>query len=107
VRDYYFFIAFEEAGIWEELALASDGSLPRPGTEGDRLVSSYADAPRSKTFYVKDHPRHPQVVFGFPRSNDRKTVIDRFLLQSFSFRSFPSVRSTAGQATKFALVFSP
>jgi hypothetical protein len=39
VRDYYFFIAFEEAGIWEELALASDGSLPRPGTEGDRLVA--------------------------------------------------------------------
>ena len=39
MRDYRFLIAFEEAGIWEELALASDGSLPRPGTEGDRLVS--------------------------------------------------------------------
>jgi hypothetical protein len=52
-----------------------------------------------KTFYVKDHPRHPQVIFGFPKSNDWKTVIDRFLLLSFSFRSF--------SAERFALVFAP
>jgi hypothetical protein len=30
----------------------------------------------------------PQVIFGFPRSKDRKTVVDRLWLQSFCFRSF-------------------
>ena len=43
---------------------------------------------RSKTFYAKGPPLRPQVIFGFPRSKDRKTVVDRLWLQSFCFRSF-------------------
>ncbi len=38
MRDYRFLIAFEEAGIWEELALASDGSLPRVDRSRDQPV---------------------------------------------------------------------
>jgi hypothetical protein len=94
--------------IWEELANASDGSLPRVDRRSDQpvcyslalfAVAINEPALLRKTFYVKGHPRHPQVIFGFPGSNDRKTVIDRFLLLSFSFRSF--------SAERFALVFAP
>ena len=47
MRDYRFLIAFEEAGIWEELALASDGSLPRVDRSIDQpLCYSLALTPK-------------------------------------------------------------
>ena len=50
VRGYHFLFAFEEAGIWEELALASDGSLPRVDRSSDqpaRIPSLRATAAES------------------------------------------------------------
>ena len=49
VRGYHFLFAFEEAGIWEELALASDGSLPRVDRSSDQHAGwLYTPNPEAK-----------------------------------------------------------
>ena len=60
VRGYHFLFAFEEAGIWEELALASDGSLPRVDRGSDQPVCySFALAPKVTGEFLVFPPQRP------------------------------------------------
>ena len=65
MRDYRFLIAFEEAGIWKELALASDGSLPRV----DRSRDQHAG------WLNREHPEAKLLVFApkWTRQTSRPT----------------------------------